>query len=146
MALTKTFRTLAVAAVLSALPAMLAGCAGDGIEFNGKIFEAAGLTQIGGSQKDPEVAQRTGLVVPPQTASLPVPGEGADVTASIEQQLPNDPQQLIAQKAAADEAARQAKCKENQNKTLEEGGTPCNSILTALTGKSLTETVTGKKE
>jgi hypothetical protein len=142
-------------AILSSLPSLvltlglattLAGCAGDGIELNGKIFDAMGISQSSSSTAEPVVAQRAGIVIPPKQAALPVPGSGSDVTASLQAQLPNDPTQLVTQKAAADEAARQKKCREERNNPRaadDTGESACDSLLKTLTGKSLNETITG---
>lgn len=76
--------TLHIVAGLTALA--LGGCGGfDGVQLNGKVFDAMGLNS-GGSSGDPKMAQRSGIVVPPSTGALPVPGsrpegEAPDVAA-----------------------------------------------------------------
>lgn len=70
-----TKRVVAVALSLG-LAVSVAGCAGTDIEFNGGIFDAVGLSSIGKKKTEPQLVNRTGIVVPPTTASLPVPGSG----------------------------------------------------------------------
>ena len=62
----------------SILPALacavlLAGCAGEGVQLEGKLFEMAGLTGKK-DKKDAKVPTRPGLVLPPKVAELPEPG------------------------------------------------------------------------
>ncbi|MDX2289026.1 MAG: hypothetical protein NW217_09425 [Hyphomicrobiaceae bacterium] len=90
---------------------LLAGCSAGDVEFNGKLFEMAGLT--GTSERTtPKVAERTPLVVPPDLARLPEPGSvndpGEATLAAI-----NDPDRVS--QVSADELARRqaAYCKEN---------------------------------
>lgn len=60
----------------------LGGCGGfDGVALNGKVFDAMGLNSTS-SSGDPKMAQRTGLVVPPNTGALPEPGSRPDVEAA----------------------------------------------------------------
>jgi hypothetical protein len=64
--------TLAVLIAVLGLP----GCGGiDGVEFNGKIFEAVGLTGALGKREEPKTEVRSPLVLPPPSERLPAPGE-----------------------------------------------------------------------
>ena len=85
------FKAMALAVAVSA-PLSLAGCGVDGVELNGKIFDALGVS---GSQNnrsaDAKVAARNGLVVPPSTASLPEPGSGRSVESEADIAFINDP-------------------------------------------------------
>lgn len=84
-------RGLAIAAALATSVAV-SGCGADDIELNGKIFDAMG---VGGSQKnkgaEPTVAVRNGLVVPPDTGSLPPPGSGRDAATEADLAFIDDP-------------------------------------------------------
>ena len=55
--------------------ALLSGCGSDGIELNGKLFDAMGVSSKSATAQkiDPIVPERTGLVLPPSN-QLPVPG------------------------------------------------------------------------
>jgi hypothetical protein len=64
---------LSAAAGLAALLA-LSGC--DSIELEGKAFEWLGLNGATQEQRDPKMADRAPLVVPPNVARLPEPGSG----------------------------------------------------------------------
>jgi hypothetical protein len=62
---------LSLAVALAACLA-LGGCGG--IEFQGKLFDYAGLSGDR-TEKDPKMAERAPLVLPPDTNALPPPGE-----------------------------------------------------------------------
>ena len=54
------------------------GCDGggfDGVQLNGKIFDAMGIN-TSSVKKTPKMAARAGIVVPPNLAALPEPGTG----------------------------------------------------------------------
>ena len=94
----------AVALALLALP----GCGGlDGVELNGKIFEAAGLTgALGGKKVEPATEARAPLVLPPAAERLPEPGAyAAAAPVASDASWPNDPDK---KKAASDAAQKQA--------------------------------------
>jgi len=52
------------------------GCGYDGVQLNGKIFDAVGLSGEGAKQTTPKLAARQPLVVPPGLEALPPPGSG----------------------------------------------------------------------
>lgn len=60
------------------LAGALSGCGGfDGVELNGKIFEAVGLSGDSfGKKSEPKTEARAPLVLPPDTKRLPEPGDG----------------------------------------------------------------------
>ena len=62
-------------ALALALP--LSGCS-DGLELNGKIFDALGVSSAAQAAKatEPKLAARPGLVLPPDGSRLPQPGSG----------------------------------------------------------------------
>ena len=73
-----------VAAALAAA-ASLQGCGFDDVQLNGKIFDAMGMNTGSVKAKEPKVAVRQPLVVPPGLESLPQPGSGkADLPAMAE--------------------------------------------------------------
>lgn len=96
------------AAILTGVALALSGCA-DGIEFNGKLFDAMGVSSIGSKRAEPALPVRGGLVMPPSTAALPAPGTEAQAAAAP-QQWPNDPNEQIAQAEAAEQAKNGQKC------------------------------------
>lgn len=59
----------------------LSGCGFDGVELNGKIFDAVGLNTGSTRSADPKMKDRAPLVVPPGLESLPEPGSGATAAA-----------------------------------------------------------------
>ena len=53
----------------------LAGCSADDIQFNGGIFDAVGMSDSTKTKsKEPKLAERAPLVVPPSLDRLPEPG------------------------------------------------------------------------
>jgi hypothetical protein len=83
----------------------LAGCAGEGVELNGKIFDVLGVsTSALGRAPEPKVAQRSPLVIPPDSKKLPEPGSSPPPAVASEQSWPQDPDQKRV--AAATEAQR----------------------------------------
>jgi hypothetical protein len=79
---------LAVGATL-----LLAGCGGDGVELNGRIFDMLGVSSAAqeANRREPKMAPRQGLVLPPSTASLPAPGAGGAADAPDPGQDLRDP-------------------------------------------------------
>jgi len=102
---------LAVSVALLALP----GCGGvDGVELNGKVFEAVGLTgALGGKKEEPKTEVRSPLVLPPSSERLPEPGENsAPAPVQTAQAWPNDPDKQRAANAAAKKQAQADYCKD----------------------------------
>lgn len=80
---------------------MLSACAeGTDVELNVPLLEAAGVNLMGKKKPDPELPERSGIVIPP-TKNLPEPGPKSQVAAAG-QAWPADPEQ--AKKAAEREA------------------------------------------
>lgn len=77
--------SFALAAMAAAL---LGGCA-DGVELNGKIFDALGVStaSVEKSRPSTKLAERSGLVVPPDLSRLPEPGS----VGRVDPQLAQDP-------------------------------------------------------
>ncbi|MFN0219032.1 MAG: hypothetical protein ACKVP4_09490 [Hyphomicrobium sp.] len=76
MALRFQSKFVGVAAV-AGLACSLSACGFDGVELNGKIFDAVGLSTGSTRSADPKMKDRAPLVVPPGLESLPEPGSGA---------------------------------------------------------------------
>ncbi len=85
----KAAKAITIVAVLGLLPVTLAGCAQDGIEFQGKIFEAVGLAGNGDQRRDVRTEARAPLVLPPDTTKLPEPGSAPGPVVA-DQQWPKD--------------------------------------------------------
>lgn len=89
----------AIAPVMAICAALtLTACGGYDVQLNGGLFEAMGVDDLGKNKAEPQVARRTGIVMPPTTASLPVPGSGAPppqpqvAGAAPDQAWPVDPE------------------------------------------------------
>jgi hypothetical protein len=86
----------------------LGGCM-EGTEVNGKIFDLLGVSTAAQNQAkaEPKMAQRTGLVLPPNATRLPAPGTGDEpaTVASL-----NDPDKVKANAAAERERLHKAYC------------------------------------
>ncbi len=67
----------------------VSACSAGDVEFEGKLFELAGLNNIGKGRSAPKMAERSGLIVPPDLKRLPDPnqaqaqGPSNDLLASI---------------------------------------------------------------
>lgn len=66
----------------------LAGCANDGVELNGKLFDWMGVSESAkaAARREPRMAARSGIVLPPDASRLPEPGSGnqePDIAAEI---------------------------------------------------------------
>jgi hypothetical protein len=82
----------------AALASMLAACSAGDVELNGKVFDAMGMTANKQSGKDPKMAARAPIVLPPALDKLPEPGEATE-TASIPDVRDAD-ERKVANKAA----------------------------------------------
>ncbi|MEM8975793.1 MAG: hypothetical protein AAGD43_27320 [Pseudomonadota bacterium] len=90
--------------VIVACGLFLSGCAGYDVELKGGVFDYLGVSNIGKKKAEPQMAQRTGIVVPPRTAALPVPGSRPapqQVASADGQQWPVNPEDAKAAKAKA---------------------------------------------
>ena len=96
----------AARAALSACVLALGGCGG--VEFQGKILDAVGLSDLGAPQSDVRMAERPPLLLPPDTKALPPPGSGV-ATATAREDWPRNPEVVQSEIA---EAKRNAKAAE----------------------------------
>jgi len=78
----------------------LTGCS-DGVEINSPLLSTVGSALGAGTHKEPQVADRAGLVIPPPMAALPEPGTGKVVASQVNSQFPQGPEQTAAAAAAA---------------------------------------------
>ena len=109
MVRTTGVRRTAVAVTLLLTSVGLSACAGDGVELNGKIFDAVGLSgDILGKKAEPRTEARAPLVLPPDANRLPEPGSGA--APVVNQQWPRDAQQQRVAEAEARKQAHKAYC------------------------------------
>lgn len=136
--------------VIGAL-AGLTGCGGvDGVELNGKLFEAVGMTgSLGGKKVEPKTEARAPLVLPPPSQSLTEPGSLA-ASAPIpqaNQAWPNDPDKGKASKDEAIKQAQAAHCKDgnwkekalgDEAKAANGPAGSCTGNIFSIIGKSLT--------
>lgn len=136
--MSRHIRALALFTLVSAL----AGCGGEEIELNGKIFDAVGLGPNQAKTAEPKLAARAPLVIPPNTQRVPEPGEPAEAAAPEVAAL-QDPDKVA--KVSEEELKKQqaAYCKENYEDAVARGDTaadaaagplgPCRgSILSAV--------------
>jgi len=100
-------------AIAAGLAAMLAvgGCA-DGVELNGKIFDALGVSPaaLAASRREPKLAERAPLVMPPDARRLPDPDSG-QAPATQQTAWPSDPDQRKLAAAEERERLHQAYCR-----------------------------------
>jgi hypothetical protein len=78
----------------AAFAASVAGCSAGDVELNGKVFDAMGMTAGKQSGKDPKMAARAPIVLPPSLDKLPEPGEATE-TASIPEVKDADEQKVV---------------------------------------------------
>jgi hypothetical protein len=95
-------RTVLAYAAFGLAALALAGC--DSVALEGKLFDWAGISgsALDEKRRDPKMAERAPLVVPPSVTRLPEPGSGK--TGSEEVAALNDPE--LKKQAAAKERER----------------------------------------
>ncbi|MEZ5854146.1 MAG: hypothetical protein R3D67_05150 [Hyphomicrobiaceae bacterium] len=87
----------------------LAGCGGiDGVDFQGKMFDAVGLTGALGPKPEPKTEARSPLVLPPSGRTLPEPGSLAAAPADAAPANPAWPQDPDKTKVASADAKKKA--------------------------------------
>jgi hypothetical protein len=101
MLLRRNVPLLSILTVLSVFS--LAACS-DGVQLEGKIFDWMGISSsaLDGKNRDPKMADRAPLVVPPNVTRLPEPGSGKTPDADLA--ALNDPE--LKKQAAAKERER----------------------------------------
>jgi hypothetical protein len=90
---------------------VLGGCS-DGIEVNGKLFDWMGISSsaMEQSKREPQVAARAPLVLPPNSSRLPAPGSEQDQDPSTLAAL-NDPDRKKAEAAKERQRLHLAYCR-----------------------------------
>lgn len=121
MTMLRSTRILGSAArflIVAGASALLSACSAGDVELNGKIFDAMGVSSKSQSEAKVEakVPQRAPLVIPPTTASLPVPGSGTAVVAATaqDQSWPADPDQQQQAALAAKQQQQKEFCEEGK--------------------------------
>ncbi len=121
----KAIRSLGVMLTLAISGSMLAGCsAGEGVELNGKVFDALGVSgNVLGKKVEPKTEARAPLVIPPDTTRLPDPESAPPATTAAipDQQWPQDPDKARAQQAAAKKQAQAEYCRDGNWKDRAKG-------------------------
>jgi hypothetical protein len=114
----KLAHKICLAAAASSL--LLGGCGGiDGVQLNGKVFDAMGLNGSSEPHGDPKMAVRQPLTLPPSAELLPPPGSGKANQPSLADI--QDPDKLK-KTSQADLEARQAEyCKKHYDEPMARG-------------------------
>jgi hypothetical protein len=145
MPLRQYLRQFSTAATFAAGLA-LGGCSNiDGFELNGKLFDMMGISSASqdNRSRDPKMADRPPLVVPPSVTRLPEPGSGK--TTSEDLAALNDPEQRKLAAAKERERLHLAYCRGEaqwREKALDPNAVnkspygPCPNIVNNITGKS----------
>jgi hypothetical protein len=132
-------------AIGTAATVVLGGCA-DGVELNGKVFDLLGVSPaaLEASRREPKLAERAPLVMPPDANRLPDPGS-APAAPTDQANWPTDPEQRKLAAAQERERLHLAYCrgdiqwKDRALKSKDGSGTnlspygPCPSIFGGLT-------------
>jgi hypothetical protein len=129
-----TLRTLLGAVLLATA---VAGCE-DGVEIKSPLLNSVAGSLGAGSKKEPQLADRPGLVIPPSTtAALPQPGSGQAVTAAINAQLPKGAQQTTAAAAAEKKKNEEDACKQSAKHAKDpNNGVACPGLFAKLLAAS----------
>lgn len=110
----------------AAVTVLLGGCGGiDGVQLNGKVFDAMGLNGSTEAQSDPKMGVRQPLTMPPTTEALPPPGSGkaeAPTLADIQ-----DPDKKKVTDQAALEKQQEEYCRKNYDEPMARGDASADS-------------------
>jgi hypothetical protein len=130
-------------ACVAVLVLATAGCSGDDIQLNGKIFDAVGLNSLGKDRTEPKMAERAPLVLPPSLDRVPEPGKPPEAVANDVTALVDDPDKKAKTSRAELERQQAEYCKKNYELAKARGDNdadqaagplgPCRgSVLTAI--------------
>ena len=138
----------------AAAAVFVSACGGYDVEFKGGVFDVLGINDIQ-NRKEPKLANRPGLVVPPSTASLPTPGSAPPAAVAANgQAFPVNPEDAKKQDRAVILARHNAFCvkaRERYRSGLSTGlesspwGSCHQSILRNFTGKDLSGKAIGER-
>ena len=102
-------RNWVMASVVVAIGTGLPGCGGiDGLELNGKLFDAVGLSSDSFKKTEPKTEARAPLVLPPDASRLPEPGAAPQAVPTQLAQDPSWPKDPEAKKLADADAKKKA--------------------------------------
>jgi hypothetical protein len=107
------FRRKSTVMVLSIVPSLALGGCLEGTELNGKVFDLLGVSSSAQekSRAEPQMARRTGLVLPPNAQRLPAPGSDDEAAAAAPALASlNDPEKVKANAAAERARLHKAYC------------------------------------
>ncbi len=140
-----TLRMFKFAAPVAAA-VFVSACGGYGVELKGGVFDALGVNDVN-TRKEPKLANRPGLVVPPSTASLPTPGSAPPTAVAANgEAFPVNPEQAQQQNKDVVLARHNAFCEKSRQRygvgiasKIEDSpwGSCHQSVLRNLTGKDL---------
>ena len=137
------------AAAVLAIAAGLSGCGGfDGVELNGKLFDALGVSgDTSGKRSEPKTQARAPLVIPPDATRLPEPGSvQVPTSATADQAWPKDREAQRIADADAKKRAQEAHCRDGnwKQKAMKDDigaaagpNGSCNNSIFSVLGKSI---------
>ena len=115
---------------MTVMAAGLSGCGYDGVDLNGKIFDAVGIGTGSIKSTEPKLAARQPLVVPPGLDTLPPPGSGGAEQPPLAAIQDPDTKKKITQ---ADLERQQAEyCKKNYDDAQARGDSSADSVAGPL--------------
>ncbi len=98
----------------------------DGVQLNGKIFDAVGLNTGSVKEKEPKMADRSPLVVPPALDKLPEPGSGKTSQPDLAEVKDYDAQHRTSQQDLEKQQAEY--CKKNYEPAVQRGDASADSL------------------
>jgi hypothetical protein len=134
------------ASVIAAAATLAVGGCADGVELNGKVFDLLGVSPaaLEASRREPKLAERAPLVMPPNANRLPDPNSG-QAGGTEQASWPTDPEQAKLAAAQERERLHLAYCrgdiqwKERALRSKDGSGTnlspygPCPSLFSGVT-------------
>ena len=78
-----------------AVAVLLSGCSADDVQLNGKVFDAVGMNTAS-VKKTPKLAERSGIIVPPNLDRLPEPGSGGGAQSALADVQDHDSKRVTA--------------------------------------------------
>lgn len=100
-------------AIVCTAALVLSACGGDGVELNGKIFDALGVSTASlGPRPEPKVERRSPIVLPPDGNRLPEPGSAPAPVANANQNWPQDRDQKKIADAAEAKRKQEEHCRD----------------------------------